>query len=257
MKKLLKSFLFFVLLVCFAMNVCAQGDVSAILSGEQDYVLLATVVDVNDSSVVLAPYHNIYNGENSGQIPLNNNISVDKFRYSYCSDHSDITATPRVGDNIFVSLDKKGNGYVVTNGAYKTSSVDYKLLTFYASESMKNRDCLAEIVALAYFVRTDGNMREFNFDNGTLTVENDSKILTLYPTEQISDTVTFVDINGKIIDNVKTKDVITNEPDNSKKENDFRWVISIFVILMSASAGMLVVYNLNNKESKPKKAKGE
>lgn len=257
MKKLLTSILLFTLLVCLAMNVCAQGDVPAILSGEQDYVLLATVMDVNDSSVTLAPYHSIYNGKNGGQIPVNNNITVDKFRYSYCNDHLDISATPRVGDNIFVSLDKKGNGYTVANGAYKTNSVDYKLLTFYASESMKDRDCLAEIVALAYFVRTDGNMREFNFDNGTLTVENDSKILTLYPTEQISDTVTFVNINGKVIDNVKTKDVITNEPIKENRKNDFRWVVSILVILLSSSLGMLVVYNLNNKDNKPKKAKGE
>ena len=34
------------------------------------------------------------------------NITVEKFRYSYCDDHTDISMSPRVGDNIFISLDK-------------------------------------------------------------------------------------------------------------------------------------------------------
>lgn len=255
MKKILKISLIITVLLCFSINVSAGGNVSNILAGEQDYVLLATVVDVNDSFVVVAPYHNIYNGENSQQLSVSNNISIAKFRYSYCSDHADISTTPRVGDNIFVSLNKNGSEYVVANGVYKTSSVDYKLLTFYASESMKGRDCMSEIVALAYFVRTDGSMRSFNFENGELTVESDSKILTLYPTDNINDTVTFVNIQGKVIDNVKTKDVITEGSSHEESKPDFRWLFSVALIALSALTGAIVIYNVNNKEGKSAKTK--
>ncbi len=249
MKIITKILLVFMLLLCVCPVSFAQGNVSDIMAGNQDHLLLATVVDIDDSSIILAPYHSIYvDAASVGTQSLNDNITVRKFRYSYCDDHSDISSSPRVGDNIFISLDKNGSEYTMANGAYKISSVDYKLLTFYAAESMKDRDCLADIVSLAYFVRTDGSMRDFSFENGTLTAYIDSRPLTLYPTENIAEMVTFVNINGQVIDNVKTKDVIIQGEEPLEEKADYRWLISYGLILIGVLVGGIVVYNATAKD---------
>ncbi len=249
------------LILITVLGVCsvgsAQGNVEAILEGNQDYILLATVVDFDDSSIIVAPYHVIRGEEDSAELPpLNSNIAIEKFRYSYCADHSDVITTPKAGDNIFISINANGGQYTMAHGAYKISSVDYKLLTFYASESMKNSECLADIVALAYFVRTDGSMREFKFENGTLTAYRDDKPLTLYPSDNLSDTVTFLNIQGKVTESVKTKDVIIDGEEGIENRADYRWLISYGVILLGMIVGGIVVYNtasrdiLNKKKSK-------
>ena len=246
----------FLLCACFTVN--AQDSVAEIFSGNQDYLLLATVVDMNDTSVFVAPYHNIYNGEKTKELPLTSNIEISKFRYSYCSEHSDISATPRIGDNIFISVNKSGNTYKMAHGAYKTSSVDYKMLNFYASESMKNSDCLAEIVALANFVRTDGTMRDFEFNEGTLTVNSDGKTIILYPTtpaEKINEVVTFIDATGKALGYVENRDVITDGDSPFANVPDFRFLISFALILISASLGGVVIYQISIREGKEKKHK--
>lgn len=259
MKNIFKYLLCFMMLLCLCTSVYAQGDVSGIVSGNQDHLMLATVVDITDTSIILAPHQLIYiDSQDEQSTFLNENISVDKFRYSYCADHSDISTSPRVGDNIFISLDNVGARYVMKNGAYKVSSVDYKMLTFYASESMRGEGCLADIVSLAYFVRTNGAMRRFRFENGVLTADSDGNKLTLYPTENITDTVTFLNIDGKVVDAAETEDVIIHGEERSQKKNtDHRWLISYAIIILGVVVGGVVVYNMNYGFSISKKSQKE
>lgn len=244
MKKITAMLISIILILCTCPISYAQGSVADILAGKQDYLLLATVVDFDDSSVIVAPYHVIHMDDESSNMPsLNENISIEKFRYSYCHEHSDINTAPKAGDNIFISINENGAKYTMANGAYKISSVDYKLLTFYASESMRDSECLAEIVALAYFVRTDGSMRDFRFENGTLTAYIDERPLTLYPSDNIAETVTFLNIQGKVMDTVKTKDVIIDGEEPIEEQEDYRWLISYGIIFVGVLVGGIVVYN--------------
>ncbi|MBQ6998431.1 MAG: hypothetical protein IJN62_01410 [Clostridia bacterium] len=247
MKSIISILLAFMLLLCACPALCAQGNVSDIIGGNQDHLLLATVVDIDGSSIILAPYHSIYVNDSATK-SLNENITVEKFRYSYCDDHTDISMSPRVGDNIFISLDKSGSKYTMANGAYKISSVDYKLLTFYASESMRESECLADIVALAYFVRTDGSMRDFRFENGSLTTYIDDRPLTLYPTENIAETISFVDLSGQVIGGAKIKDVIIDGEKPVEDEIDYRWLVAYGIIFLGALVGGIVVYNATAKD---------
>lgn len=250
MKRIVRACVVSFLLLCVCLCAYAQGDTAGILAGNQDYLMLATVVDITDSAIILAPHQLIYlSSDKAESSSLNENISVDKFRYSYCDEHSDISLTPRVGDNVFISLNKLGSRYAMANGAYKVSSVDYKMLTFYASESMRNKECLAEIVTLAYFVRTNGSMRKFNFENGVLTSDADGSSITLYPTDNITDVITFLDIDGKIVDAAKTEDVIIHGQEKAEeKEADYRWLVSYAIILAGVVLGGIVVYNVNMSE---------
>ena len=255
----MKKISFFVTLIIFALSICptvsAYDDISDIISGNQDYLVLGTVVDINNDSVILEHYQTIdVDVTSTDNLSRNQNITIDKFRYSYCDEHSDISTIPRVGDNVFISLNKKGSSYIMVNGAYKISSVDYKMLTFYASENMKGQECLADIVALAYFVRTNGVGRDFTFEKGTLTANLDGKKLTLYPTDNITETVTFVDVEGNIVDAAKTKDVIIHgETTDAVKDDDYRWLFACLGLILSVALGGVVIYNgpnFKNKETR-------
>ena len=256
MKNILKILVTIFIFLCLCPVAFAMGNISDITNGEQDFLVLGTVVDIDDKYVLLEHYQTIrFRNGIEKTFTRNDNIKISKFRYSYCEDHSDISLTPRVGDNVFISLNRNGNTYTMVNGAYKISSVDYKMLTFYASESMKGNDCLADIVALAYFVRTNGTGRNFDFENGVLTTKLDDKVLTLYPTENITDMVTFLDLEGNIVDAAVTKDVIIQgENIFNSDSDDYRWIVACFVILLSCISGGVVIYKFNgsslDKEAK-------
>ena len=247
MKNIAKLLTFLLVFLCFSPIVFADDNVSQIINGSQDYLILGTVVDINNTHVVLEHYQTVgTDGNTSRPLKRNENISIDKFRYSYCSEHSDVSVTPRLGDNVFISVNRNGNGYTMANGAYKISSVDYKMLTFFAFESMKNQDCMADVMALAYFVRTNGEKKDFSFENGTLTTMVDGKKLTLYPTENITEMVTFLDNNGNIVEAAVTKDVIIHG-DTAQVENgnSYRWIFACALILFSVAIGGVITYKLN------------
>lgn len=247
MKYLSKIFLVIIILLCVTSTALAQGNVSGILAGEQDYVLLGTVVDITDTAIILDPYHRIHNGNGSKTISLDDNIEISKFRYSYCAEHTDISTTPRVGDNMFVSINRTSNGYVMANGAYKTSSVSYKLLTFYVPESIKGKSCLAEIVALSHFVRNNGYSREYEIKDGKAYVTTDGKLLDLSPADTVNKLVTFVGLDNKVPDSTKSRDVIIDGT-SEQEGDDFRWIVAGCIIIISAVAGALVIYNMNGKK---------
>lgn len=248
MKHLSRILFVIIMLLCMTFFALAQGNVSGILAGDQDYVLLGTVVDITDTSIILDPYHCIHNGNGTMSISLDENIEISKFRYSYCAEHTDISTSPRVGDNVFLSLNRTSGGYVMANGAYKTSSVSYKLLTFYVPESVKGKSCLAEIVALSHFVRNNGYSREYEIKDGKAYVTTDGKLLDLSPTDTVNKLVTFVSLDGKVPD-TRTKDVIIDGGYESE-DDDFRWVVAGCIIVLSAIVGAFVIYNMNGKEIK-------
>lgn len=247
MKNIAKIMTFLLVFLCFSPIVLAADNVFEIIDGSQDYLILGTVVDINDTYVVLEHYQTVGADEDSlTPLKRNENISIDKFRYSYCDEHSDISVTPRLGDNVFISVNRNGKNYTMANGAYKISSVDYKMLTFFVSEDMKNQDCMADIMALAYFVRTNGEKKDFAFENDTLTTIVDGKKITLYPTENITEMVTFLDNEGNIVEAAVTKDVIIHG-DTAHVENggNYRWVFACVILLFSVVLGGFVTYKLN------------
>lgn len=259
MKKSAINLLAFILLICVCTVASAKGSVSDMIEGDQDILLLASIEDITDTTIVLDPYDIIGAEEDDTAISLDDNIVVDKFQYSYCEEHSDVSLTPVKGNNVFISINRNGSRYTMAHGAYKVSSLDYRLLTFHASESMKGSDCLADVVALANFVRSDGGMQDFNFENGVLTAKAGSKTLTLYPTDNITEMISFVNNKGEIVDAMETKDVIIEgEPVSLERENDYRWIVSYALILIGVVVGAIVVYNaaagdVMNRSKKEKK----
>ena len=76
MKNIFKYLLCFMMLLCLCTSVYAQGDVSGIVSGNQDHLMLATVVDITDTSIILAPHQLIYIDNQDEQSTFLTKISV-------------------------------------------------------------------------------------------------------------------------------------------------------------------------------------
>ncbi len=241
-------------------GVSAQTVATEIITGEQDYLLLATISDITDDAIVAAPYYSIVRQDENGRdmdemLPTKDAIYIEKFRYSYCMEHADSFNTPKLGDNIFISLSKKGNGYVLKNGAFKTDTVDYKILTFLAPASMEGQDCMDDLAALSYFVRTDGKVRDFSFENGTVKVVKDGRELMLYPSDKLKELVTFVADNGKVSDSSKTKDVITDQEVALEKPADYRWVLAMGILVLGLILGGILLSVLLQRDKRQQKEK--
>lgn len=257
MRRCLKYGLLWMLWTVFIwMGASAQTVADGIVQGTQDYLLLATISDITDNVITIEPYHFIVRVDENGQelddvLPLGQSMQIEKFRYSYCIEHAaDSFNTPRLGDNIFISLSRKGNGYVVQNGAFKTNTVDYKILTFLAPADMRDQDCMQDLVALSYFVRTDGKVMEFSFENGSVKVLKDGRELLLYPSDKVKDLVTFISDDGKAVDNSKPQDIITDQAMEHKAPPDYRWLAALGVLLIGLVAGGTVLSVLLRRDGR-------
>lgn len=243
-------------LVSMCGSASAQTVADGIVAGTQEYLLLATISDITDNAITVEPYHSIVRVDDSGQeidgvLPIGQSIQLEKFRYSYCIEHAaDSFNTPRLGDNIFVSLTKRGSSYVVQNGAFKTNTVDYKILTFLVPANMRDQDCMEDLVALSYFVRTDGKVTAFSFDNGSVKVLKDERELLLYPSDKVKDLITFVTDNGKAVDGGKPKDVIMEQAVEREKPFDYRWLVAMGVLTVGLIAGAVVLSILLRRDGR-------
>ena len=115
----MKKILLF-LIICLSLCICASADdVSDMLSGKQDFVILGSIKDIeNDIIVVTVDY--VLDSSESGLIGTD--IKVNKFSYSYCVDHVPQSFNnPIVSDNVVMSIDQSGDVYKVKNGSYKVS----------------------------------------------------------------------------------------------------------------------------------------
>lgn len=241
-------------------GVSAQTVATAMITGEQEYLLLATISDITDDAIVAEPYYSIVRQDENGHdideiLPTKDAIYIEKFRYSYCIEHADSFNTPKLGDNIFISLSKKGNGYVMKNGAFKTDTVDYKILTFLAPTAMEGQPCLDDLVALSYFVRTDGKVTDFSFEDGNVKVVKDGRELLLYPSDKLKELVTFVADNGKVVDSNRTQDVITDQKVTQEKPADYRWILAMGILVLGLVMGGILLSVLLRRDKRQQKEK--
>lgn len=251
MKKIF-SILLLAAILCRGITAGARELALETINSEHDISLLATISDIDDDSITADVYNSV------GVLPgeettLPHSVKIKKFRYTYCSEHAGDYNTPKVGDNIFVSLnaDNNENIYAPVGAVYKTDTVDMRTLSILAPDEMKNKDCMDDIVAVAYYIRSDGMQKEFEFGDGTVSINKDGKEIRLYPPDVKTQLpIKYIDIDGKIISADKKQDVIAVNPDNPMGgigivDNGFiagRRIIAIGIILAGLIIGMIVVY---------------
>ncbi len=258
MKKIITCFTLAILILSMCLTCTATGIAEALISSrEPQIMLLATVSDIDGKYVYIEVYNTV-GEENSGDDYVDV-LRVDKFKYSYCQEHADSYNTPKIGDNIFVSLNNNGAAYSVNGVAYKTDTVDARTLNILAPVDMKNKECMADVVAIAYFVRSNGMDHGFVVKDGTASVVKDGAQTRLYPGDlKNAIPVIYIDSTGKNVEEVKQQDVInvTGNPFENvwgtyNKEVVFaKRVLATGIIFAGIILGMIVVYIYANRKSK-------
>lgn len=250
--RFLMCFMTVVLLVS-AVTTCFGEEIALkVLSDTDAHCVLATVSDIDDNYIYAELYNTVADTQHVDSV-LPKMLKIKKFRYSYCEEHAEEYNSPRVGDNIFATLKGDGNVFAVTTAAYKTDTVDERTLNFLAPAEMKNEHCLDDVVALSYYVRSNGLERGFVFDNGSVMLDRGDNTLTkLYPADIKNPIpVKFVDMTGKIVDEKKQQDVI-DVTGNNIFENLWgsynyelifaKRILALGIILAGFILGMVVVY---------------
>ncbi len=228
-------------LLIFAMPIFSIAAAKDIINGEQECLILGTVKDIGDKYTTVSVDNTV--GE---QMPtlIGSDVLIEKFSYSYCSDHiSTEFNQPKIGDNIFASVNAWGENYRIENGAYKVDSSEQKNCSTLVYRDMNGEDCLNEAVEIAYFIRSNGKIVKFSAeeDGKIFAVNEDDKTL-IYPLAG-NQCVKFVDSDGKIIENFE-EDVmpIVSPEAHEARHKDNRWIIAFSVMIGGAAAGFLAFY---------------
>ncbi len=251
-KRLLMCFLT-VIFIISAFTTCFGEEITLnVLSDTKAHCVLATISDIDDNYVYAELYRTVADTQHAESV-LPKILTIEKFRYSYCQEHGEDYSSPRVGDNIFATLKGDGTVFTVTSAAYRTDTVDERTLNFLAPAKMKNEHCLDDVVALAYYVRSNGLERGFVFDNGSVMLSRSDNTLTkLYPADIKNPIpVKFVDTTGKVVDEKKQQDVLDvssgNIFENLWGSYNYELVfakraLALGIIFAGIILGMVVVY---------------
>ncbi len=251
-----KKVLLVFVLICLLLNVniisYAKDIALDVMENEHDYLMFATVSDIDDNFITVEFYDTLNKTED--RIPPS--LKIEKFRYSYCSEHGDSFNNPKIGDNIFASVDKSGDVYTAS-AVYKTDTVDSRTLNLLVPADMENQECMTDTAALAYFIRNGGANITFGFADNTVSVMQDGKESIIYPTDAKTPVaIKYITGEGKNKIAEKKQDVIAVNPVIPEdiqyyKELLFgRRVIALGIIFSGIIIGMIVVYFTSNRRKR-------
>ncbi len=241
----MKKIIFF-LIICMSVCICASADgVEQILSGKQDFVILGSIKDIENDIIVVTVDYVLDSPESS---LIGTDINVDKFSYSYCSDHVPQSFNnPIVSDNVVLSVDHSGDIYKIKNGAYKVDSNEYANCKIIMHEDSKDKDCVKGLLEVTCYIRSNAKVKEFEFDD-------DGRIYAVYPqtTEQC---IYFVDDSGSAIIDIDVPDTLPTIPhsassDKDASKNDLRWIYSIVILVIGSLIGVAAAYLYMAKKRK-------
>ena len=228
----------FVIVICFLFSVTAYaGNVSDMLAGNQDYIILGSVKDIKDDNVVITVDHVM--GMNASDM-VGTDVVVSKFTYTYCEEHSTSDfRSPIVSDNVVIDLTKISNGrYEMSNCAYKVDSNEYASCKIIVHEDLSGEDCLKELLEATCFVRSNAKVKEFEFDE-------EGRIYAVYP-QTAEQCVRLVDDEGSSVKEDVTPDTLPTVPPAAPHDvpvNDSNHTSkAIMILIVGVIGGMVVSY---------------
>lgn len=267
---------FLITTIFLTQAVYAKKIAKAVFDDKTDYLILATVSDITDNYVSVDYFDSIrkFNPDPndkkavSAKEQLPEKFNIQKFHYSYCTDHADEYNQPKIGDNIFASIQKTGDTYRIKNCAYKVDTVDIKTLNFLVPETMKGEDCMDDIAALAYFAASGGAETKYEFDGGNVYLKRNDENVSIYPNAKLKLPIKYINKNGKVTDGTdNTADVINITPQGTAHNSAFwhlmyggtalqigvRRIASAAIIAIGIVLVVSVMYISRRKKNKSKR----
>ncbi len=244
-RKISKAILCVLCVFLITSNVAYADLVDNFINGTNDLIVLATITDIVDNSVVLEPFSCLKNRISDIDTVLPDTVTLSKFRYYYCNEHAESFNVPKIGDNIVISLGKNANSYYLKNGVYKTDTVDIKNIRVLVPTSAKGEDCEAKLVSLSYFLSTGCSYDRFIYQNGMVKVNENNAEVTLYPSVKNTEKlITYVGEDGKEM-STKEEDVITGGINLTLDDNEDAWIYAIITIFAGLILGFGLIAGLN------------
>ena len=143
--------------IAFADSTSKQ-KVEDIISGKQDYLVLANIIEKGTSAyeVQVIEEINIKGKDEEKKSIVGERINIFGFKnYMY---YDSFDYRPQKGDNVLLSLEIRGNMYSVKNGAYLVDSASHEQLKFKVPDVYNGTQEALEINALYIYVHSNGDI---------------------------------------------------------------------------------------------------
>lgn len=236
----------------FALTISADDitkqKVEQIIAGNQDYLVLANIIEKGTSAYEVEVFEEIgvanneegSKKEDGGIVNLRINVSGFK-TYMY---YENIDYRPQKGDNVLLSLEFNGNSYSIKNGAYLVDSTSHEQFRFKVPDIYNGTGEALELNALYIYVHSNGEINN-------LTIKNDG----IYGKDAngkekkiaMSSGITFIDEYGDTTENPTAP--VERYDENTGVKTESKWRIVLAIIIIGSVAGFGVI-KLNKKFQK-------
>jgi len=245
------------MLLSSALSVYSSNlsSIEAIIGGKQDKLIFGTIVSVGSRVSTVEVMEEIgedtKNGEkeeephdSETQTILGQKIEIeglDSYMYYDGFDHS-----PKIGDNVLLSLTFNGNVYRVKNGAFYVSAASHDTFNFIVPDIIDNTPEAMELTALYRFVGTNGKNADFRVKDSVVYTHDTAKGGVEIRIEN-QEGLTLVNEDGETTK--ETEPGILADLDVYEK-NPHMWIYASLVVILGALAGLFVVKMLIRAEKK-------
>lgn len=257
MKKLIMLLISLLVMTNCTLSYASTNNLSkieAIIAGKQDKLVFATISNIGSSASSISVIEEIgdivhdEDGEEEVEIPsvVGQEIEISGLSsYMYFSPENQ---TPKIGDNILVSLSFEGNVYHIKNGAFLVNEASYSTFKFLVPESVENTDGAMELTALYKFVSSNGKNADYTVKNSAVYTHdiNNNEVRTTEP-----EGIVFVDESGtKTKETVEPSGVVSGDTVNPEHTSPYTWIKASFVILLGMIVGVFVVRGIMRLEKR-------
>ncbi len=218
--------------------------IEAIIAGKQDKLVFGTVSKIGSSVSSISVMEEIgsdvpEDDENEAEIPSIVGQEIEISNLSSYMYFDSVSQTPKIGDNILVSLTFDGNVYHVKNGVFLVNEASYGTFKFLVPEGVDETDSLMELTALYKFVSSNGKNADYTVKNSAVYSHdiNNNEIRTTEP-----EGIVFIDESG-----AKTKETseASNDSSNSGigayQKSSYTWIKAAALILVGMIVGAFAV----------------
>ena len=233
-----------IIIIFFSINIGFAADAMyRLMHNDHDALIIGRIIAKSENEIKIEVVKQIISSKNLSafaslkQIPLKGTIRVIKIHdYNLHYNTNSSEKVSKIGDNVLVSLIKKGDDFAIGWGIFKLNSMEYSTLkVLYPNEASKY--VKMEAAALTAFVNSNGKENEFSFDGDTGKVYSRGKVI------YDASTVAATESNDS--------ELIMPLPHNATNTENTKLAvprIEILIVLATAGFGVWILIRVKKKQ---------
>lgn len=233
-------------LILQGMSVFASNlsSIQSIIAGKQDKLIFATIVSVGSRVCTVEVMEEVgedtvadkkedASHETDNSI-LGQKIDVEGLNsYMY---YEGFNHSPKIGDNVLLSLTFSGNAYRVKNGAFYVSAASHDTFNFIVPDTIDGTSGAMELTALYRFIGTNGKNADFTIKDSVVYTHDTAKGGVEIRIEN-QEGLTFVNEKGET---TKETEAGNAQSHFGEAGNPNKWLLACAIIIVGAFAGLFV-----------------